>query len=203
VRRHHIVFAPQPGSYDSNRANRAEEKVRALRRELAEAQRERDVVNLQEIDRCLAAERREWNAKYQRQQADIDRLCRELKEKEAERSRYAIDSLAFAKRAGDAEAKTASIEAGCAWKQDDFEGNWDSDCGLCWAFPDGGPAENEMRFCPGCGKKLLAVPYVPPELCGECGSELDDGRECLSCDDCGAGDMQDDLSGPEAQRRGI
>ena len=42
--RHRIVYAPQPGSYDSNRANRAEEEVRALRRELAEARRERDAL---------------------------------------------------------------------------------------------------------------------------------------------------------------
>jgi hypothetical protein len=42
--RRHTVYAPQPGSYDSNRANRAEEKVRALRRELAGAQRERDAL---------------------------------------------------------------------------------------------------------------------------------------------------------------
>ena len=59
-------------------------EIDRLRRELAEAQRARDAVNLQEIDRCLASERREWEAKYQRQREDMERLRRELAEARSE-----------------------------------------------------------------------------------------------------------------------
>jgi len=28
-------------------------------------------------------------------------------------------------------------------------------CRLAWVFIDGGPVENELRYCPGCGRRLL------------------------------------------------
>jgi len=31
---------------------------------------------------------------------------------------------------------------------------WESDCGMLWVFTDGGPAENQMRYCPGCGRNV-------------------------------------------------
>jgi len=32
---------------------------------------------------------------------------------------------------------------------------WESDCGMLWVFTDGGPAENQVRYCPGCGRRVL------------------------------------------------
>lgn len=44
----------------------------------------------------------------------------------------------------------------CEWFTDDeWDGdNWESECGASWTFPDGGPAENAMKFCPECGSKI-------------------------------------------------
>jgi hypothetical protein len=36
-------------------------------------------------------------------------------------------------------------------------------CGVVWTFTDGGPAENDVRFCPGCG---AAVSVAAPEKGG-------------------------------------
>lgn len=77
--------------------------------------------------------------------------------------------------------------AACRWKQDAEGSEWDTDCGLSWSFEDGGPTENGGKFCIGCGKPLIAVPYVDPQTCDECGEDLVDG----ACPECTA-----DNSGP-------
>jgi hypothetical protein len=54
----------------------------------------------------------------------------------------------------------------CSWNRaDDFddERNWESQCGKEWMFGDGGPKENQMRYCPFCGGKLV----LPPDPKGE------------------------------------
>ena len=44
----------------------------------------------------------------------------------------------------------------CKWKPDDSEsGTWASGCGELWQFNDGGPKENHVRFCQGCGKPVV------------------------------------------------
>lgn len=45
----------------------------------------------------------------------------------------------------------------CNWHQEDSEhtpDTWRSDCGVLWTFTDGGPVENDMKHCCGCGAKL-------------------------------------------------
>lgn len=42
----------------------------------------------------------------------------------------------------------------CAWTHDEDDGSWDSACGEAWQFSDGGPVENNVRFCQGCGKPV-------------------------------------------------
>lgn len=45
----------------------------------------------------------------------------------------------------------------CIWTEhaDDYmPGTWASACGELWSFIDGGPAENNVRFCHGCGKPV-------------------------------------------------
>jgi len=52
----------------------------------------------------------------------------------------------------------------CGWEQtDDYSGCWESDCGLTWIFEEGGPSENEMRFCCGCGLPLTEKRWFQPE----------------------------------------
>lgn len=54
-------------------------------------------------------------------------------------------------------ASAAPVEAlTCAWTPDaDYEAEaWHSSCGEAWSFIDGGPKENCVRFCQGCGKPV-------------------------------------------------
>ena len=47
----------------------------------------------------------------------------------------------------------------CIWEED-WEGNWEADCDNMFCFIDGGPRDNEMKFCCYCGKKLEEKRYV-------------------------------------------
>jgi len=69
----------------------------------------------------------------------------------------------------------------CHWRQDADGSEWDTDCGLSWCFEDGGPIENGGKFCTGCGKPLVAIPYVEPPICDECGAELTTDGKCREC----------------------
>lgn len=52
-------------------------------------------------------------------------------------------------------ASTDSATATCTWRLvDDESSHWESACGESWGFNEGGPEENSMRFCHGCGKRL-------------------------------------------------
>ena len=52
----------------------------------------------------------------------------------------------------------------CRWVQeDDHCGTWWSECSHGFTFNDGGPKENDFKFCCYCGKSLEEVPYVWPE----------------------------------------
>jgi hypothetical protein len=50
----------------------------------------------------------------------------------------------------------------CRWTEEEFGEYWESACGETWSFTDGGPAENNARFCHGCGKPIEAVAYEAP-----------------------------------------
>ena len=55
------------------------------------------------------------------------------------------------------QAKDAAEDAPCAWTQDadfDMGDTYASACGELWSFIDGGPTENRVRFCHGCGKPV-------------------------------------------------
>lgn len=37
------------------------------------------------------------------------------------------------------------------------------ECDLTWTFNEGGPEENGVKYCPGCGRKIAEyVPYKDP-----------------------------------------
>jgi hypothetical protein len=48
-------------------------------------------------------------------------------------------------------------EETCEWSQEDRDGRtWHcSVCGACWTLNDGTPEENDMRFCPECGRRVV------------------------------------------------
>lgn len=47
----------------------------------------------------------------------------------------------------------------CTWSLDDDPDRtaWHSACGQSWMFTDGGPAENHVRYCHGCGRPVQIV----------------------------------------------
>jgi len=58
-------------------------------------------------------------------------------------------------------AKKSDCSA-CDWRQED-DGQWGTDCSETFAFREGGPKENGYEWCPYCGKKLEATPYINDE----------------------------------------
>lgn len=67
------------------------------------------------------------------------------------------------------EAARQAMERECEWTRDsDFESEvWNTACGNAFIFTDGGPAENDAKFCCYCGGKLRAlIPQDPDHLAG-------------------------------------
>lgn len=60
----------------------------------------------------------------------------------------------------DAIREKADRENGCIWTcTDDEENLWESsECGAAWTLNSGTPHDNNMHFCPTCGKKLVDKP---------------------------------------------
>jgi DNA-directed RNA polymerase subunit RPC12/RpoP len=42
----------------------------------------------------------------------------------------------------------------CRWKYDE-DGKWDTSCGESFCFIEDGPKENNMKFCPYCGSRII------------------------------------------------
>ena len=55
-------------------------------------------------------------------------------------------------------------EGATIFKYDKADGYWECQkCELTWVFTDGDPSENEMVYCPKCGRKIMeCVDYVEP-----------------------------------------
>lgn len=43
----------------------------------------------------------------------------------------------------------------CWWKYDESTCSWDTKCDNKYQFMNDGPRENDYRFCPGCGSKIV------------------------------------------------
>ncbi len=56
-------------------------------------------------------------------------------------------------RAALTKARRMARKPDCKWTFDD-DGFWLSKCGEAYCFNDGGPKENEVKFCHGCGGKV-------------------------------------------------
>lgn len=64
-------------------------------------------------------------------------------------------------------------ETACEWSQD-IDGVWHTSCGLDWQMSnDEPPPENEMAYCPKCGRRLNATPF---EYQGETEEGQDESR---------------------------
>ena len=99
--------------------------------------------------------------------ADALTMCKALEQDSAHRGTYAEYDADREKTALARSALLAHLEGGelCEWTLDedpDFTA-WNSACGEAWSFNDGGPAENRIRFCQGCGKPVKILPATPTE----------------------------------------
>ena len=50
----------------------------------------------------------------------------------------------------------------CDWTLSESEMVYDTECGNMFQLNDGTPADNEMAFCPYCGRRLRAVAPQEP-----------------------------------------
>lgn len=58
----------------------------------------------------------------------------------------------------DARASKERVVTGCEWEAD-TDGVWNTTCGKSFVLNDGGPIENDMRFCCYCGLALDQLPF--------------------------------------------
>lgn len=47
-----------------------------------------------------------------------------------------------------------NVQPQCTWTFSNYDDHWSGTCGVEWIFPDGGPEENGVKFCPKCGKSV-------------------------------------------------
>jgi len=77
-------------------------------------------------------------------------------------------------------AYTTQPAAPCTWTQSpdpSTPGTFDATCGVAWTFTDGGPVENGMRFCPGCGADVSVAALEPEEDLYDLAVKADNGGQ--------------------------
>jgi len=85
------------------------------------------------------------------------RLMRDIRtDLEVDNGESVLNAIADLKAAAEGRGEVPS----CRWTEDE-DGCWWAACGQCHAFTDGGPAENDARYCCYCGRGLVE------EKCGE------------------------------------
>lgn len=47
-----------------------------------------------------------------------------------------------------------NVQPQCTWTFSNYDDHWSGTCGVEWIFPDGGPEENGVKFCPKCGNNV-------------------------------------------------
>ena len=61
---------------------------------------------------------------------------------------------AYSKATAYATDECTSRDDACVWNEGFDYGIYNTQCGEAFEFTDGGPKENEFRFCPYCGRRL-------------------------------------------------
>jgi hypothetical protein len=70
--------------------------------------------------------------------------------------------------------------APCTWtKSNDphMPDTFNATCGVVWTFTDGGPVENGVRFCPGCGAVVSVAAPEPEEDLFDLAVKADNGGQ--------------------------
>lgn len=61
-------------------------------------------------------------------------------------------------------AAAAELRKTCEWTQEMEDSDcWGTQCGRIWQFTEGGPRDNNAKFCLYCGGTLVEVPWTPEE----------------------------------------
>ena len=50
----------------------------------------------------------------------------------------------------------------CTWTRPDSDhmpDTWEASCGAMWTFTEGGPKDNDMHFCPKCGRPAIEADH--------------------------------------------
>lgn len=71
----------------------------------------------------------------------------------------------------------------CTWKPMDDEfmpGTYEGSCGAAWSFIEGGVAENDMKYCPQCGRKVV-IEHAPQRPLSEDGGESTAQSSAVAC----------------------
>ena len=87
---------------------------------------------------------------------NLRRLCIEQPLKAADRMADFERQLAERHAAKDGQFCKWDLQL-CKWEFDKWDEAYETDCGQYWVFTDGGPAENNVRFCHYCGRKVREV----------------------------------------------
>jgi hypothetical protein len=80
----------------------------------------------------------------------------------------------------EASARAAAQRAPCTWTQSPdphMPDTFNATCGVVWTFTDGGPAENDVRFCPGCGAAVSVAAPEPEEDLYDLAVKADNGGQ--------------------------
>ena len=51
------------------------------------------------------------------------------------------------------------VSKSCKWEED-WQGDWETDCGNIFYINEGGPHDNKMKFCCYCGENLKEKRYA-------------------------------------------
>lgn len=47
------------------------------------------------------------------------------------------------------------LTATCLWEEHHLGDFWSGACGASWIFTNGGPTDNQMTYCPQCGRRVV------------------------------------------------
>ena len=80
--------------------------------------------------------------------------------------------------------RVLSMGEQCVWKEDE-DGVWDTECGNSFELVEGVPIQDEMNFCPYCGKALREETFTNNVKC-TCGMPWEKDMNQFGCWSCGA-----------------
>lgn len=126
-------------------------------------------IQLEQAHARIGAAQIEWEStrKNERRLAEeCDKLTSELAQARARIAELEGIVKAAQEWMGKAQVTFEDQAVPCKWKRvdDQDSSEYNAACGLCFIVYEGGLEDNQMVYCPGCGRKILEViPEEEPE----------------------------------------